>query len=137
MGDLIGGAVSSLIGGGLGLLGATDTNQTNAQNVQDTNAANAQIAAANNAWSAQQFATRYQTTVKDLTAAGLNPMLAYTQGGGSPPTAQPVTMQPYAKSNALQAASQGALNASGQLATIQLQKEQAQAASAQTEVNRT
>jgi hypothetical protein len=55
---------------------------------QDTNQANADIAQANNAWSAQQFATRYQTTTKDMQAAGLNPMLAYSQGGGSPPTAQ-------------------------------------------------
>lgn len=37
-------------------------------------------------FSAQQFATRYQTTVKDMQAAGLNPMLAYGQGGGSPPS---------------------------------------------------
>lgn len=37
-------------------------------------------------FSAQQFANRYQTTVKDMKAAGLNPMLAYSQGGGSPPT---------------------------------------------------
>ena len=38
------------------------------------------------AFSAQQYATRYQTQVKDLEAAGLNPMLAYTQGPGSAPT---------------------------------------------------
>jgi hypothetical protein len=37
-------------------------------------------------FSAQQFATRYQTTTKDMKAAGLNPMLAYSQGGGSPPS---------------------------------------------------
>lgn len=36
-------------------------------------------------FSAQQYATRYQTTVKDLQAAGLNPMLAYGQGPGSSP----------------------------------------------------
>lgn len=35
------------------------------------------------AFNAQQFATRYQTTVKDMQAAGLNPMLAYSQGGGA------------------------------------------------------
>lgn len=36
-------------------------------------------------FSAQQFEQRYQTQVKDLQAAGLNPMLAYGQGpGGSP-----------------------------------------------------
>jgi hypothetical protein len=38
------------------------------------------------AFSASQFASRYQTTVKDMQAAGLNPMLAYSQGGGSAPT---------------------------------------------------
>ena len=37
-------------------------------------------------FSVNQFATRYQTTVKDMQAAGLNPMLAYAQGGGSPPS---------------------------------------------------
>lgn len=37
-------------------------------------------------FSAQQFATRYQTTVKDLQAAGLSPMLAYGQGPGSAPS---------------------------------------------------
>lgn len=37
-------------------------------------------------FSAQQFSTRYQTTVKDMQAAGLNPMLAYSQGGGNAPT---------------------------------------------------
>lgn len=36
-------------------------------------------------FSAQQFATRYQTQTKDLKAAGLNPMLAYTQSPGSAP----------------------------------------------------
>lgn len=37
------------------------------------------------AFSAQQYATRYQTTVKDMQAAGLNPMLAYSQGAGNAP----------------------------------------------------
>lgn len=46
-----------------------------------------------NAFSSSQFAHRYQTTVKDMQAAGLNPMLAYQQGGGSPPTAQAAPTQ--------------------------------------------
>jgi hypothetical protein len=57
------------------------------------NEAQAEQAAQANAFSAQQFASRYQTTVKDMAAAGLNPMLAYSQGGGSPPSGQQAQMQ--------------------------------------------
>lgn len=71
--------VAPLIGGATGLIGGSQANQ-----------ANWDIAQANNNWSAQQFANRYQTTVDDLKKAGLNPMLAYSQGGGSPPSAQAV-----------------------------------------------
>lgn len=49
----------------------------------------------NRDWQEHQRATAYQTTVKDLTAAGLSPMLAYSKGptsGGSGATAAP--MQP-------------------------------------------
>lgn len=55
---------------------------------QMRNDAQASQAAQANAFSAQQFATRYQTTVKDMQAAGLSPMLAYAQGGGAPPSGQ-------------------------------------------------
>jgi len=41
-----------------------------------------------NTFSAEQYASRYQTTVKDLTQAGLNPMLVYSQGAGSAPSGQ-------------------------------------------------
>ena len=52
------------------------------------NASRERIADEANQFSAQQYATRYQTTVKDLTQAGLNPMLAYSQGAGSAPSGQ-------------------------------------------------
>jgi hypothetical protein len=70
------------IAGGLSYLGQSNTNQ-----------ANADIAAQNNTWSAQQYATRYQTQVKDMQAAGLNPMLSYNTGAGAAPTAQTVQFQ--------------------------------------------
>jgi hypothetical protein len=74
--------VGGIIGGGLSFLGG-----------ERRNAAQAEQAATANAFSAQQFASRYQTTVKDMEAAGLNPMLAYSQGGGSPPSGQQAQMQ--------------------------------------------
>ena len=99
-GAMLGGPLGAgLAAGGLGFMGTMSTNQAN----QD-------IASANNAWSAEQFASRYQTTVKDMEAAGLNPMLAYSQGGGSPPTAQQVQFQNPAAAGiqAFQSAGSGA-----------------------------
>lgn len=65
----------SFIQSGINWLGAEQQNRRQAD-----------AAEAANTFSAQQFATRHQTTVNDMKAAGLNPMLAYSQGGGSPPS---------------------------------------------------
>jgi hypothetical protein len=75
-------AAAGLIGAGANFVGGMLTNQ-----------ANKDIAASNNEWSAAQYASRYQTQVKDLQAAGLNPMLSYSQSPGSSPTAQQVQFQ--------------------------------------------
>lgn len=48
---------------------------------EQANAFNAKEAEKNRQWQEQMRATQYQTAVKDMEAAGLNPMLAYQQGG--------------------------------------------------------
>lgn len=68
-------ATGGLISGGLSLLGGLFSNE-----------ANADQSLAANQFSAEQYAKRYQTTVKDMQAAGLSPMLAYSQGAGSAPS---------------------------------------------------
>jgi hypothetical protein len=50
------------------------------------------------AFSAQQYATRWQTTAKDMQAAGYNPMLAYSQGVGNSPSGSPIGGNPYSSS---------------------------------------
>lgn len=74
---MFGGLGSALLSGGssaLGYLGVKDTNDTN----QDI--ANAQMA-----FQERMSNTSYRRAMADMQAAGLNPMLAYQQGGASTP----------------------------------------------------
>ena len=98
---IIAAVAPSVIGGAMDIFGGQQTNQANA-NLQNSA----------NQFSAQQFATRYQTTVEDLTKAGLNPMLAYGQGGGSPPSSVGIAQQtnPYQRASGYAQQAIGAAN---------------------------
>jgi len=109
VGDAAGIATTGIPWGTIGQIGASTIGGLfSAEGAKDTNAANLQIAQANNAFNAdqaqqnrvfqtnmtgnaQQYAAEmsnssYQRAVQDMKLAGLNPMLAYSQGGASSPT---------------------------------------------------
>lgn len=91
--------VGGLVSGGLGLLGSSMTNDANAGIAANTNALSAEQAQKNRDFQERMSNTSYQRGVADLQAAGLNPMLAYMQGGSSTPTGSMASMQGYTAHN--------------------------------------
>jgi len=111
--------IDALIGGLTSLVGTHMTNEAAADRAES----------AQN-FSAQQYATRYQTSVSDLKAAGLNPMLAYSQGPGTSPSGVQAPVQ-----NALGNAVDSYNKTKATSAASALQEEQLNQSKSQTTLN--
>ena len=80
--NFLDGGVGDLLGAGLSFAGGNSANN-----------ANRDIAAQQMAFQERMSNTSYQRAVQDMIAAGLSPMLAYSQGGASTPSGVTAKME--------------------------------------------
>lgn len=126
-------AVASIIGGLISKEGQSDANTQNLEIARENSAFNAHQAELNRTYQTEMSNTAYQRTVTDMKAAGLNPMLAYSQGGASTPGgATASAVQPAEMRNAAGAG----VAAAAQAASIQNMQAQTAKTEAETELLR-
>ena len=125
-------SLSGITGGLLGFIGQQQTNQKNWDIAQSANAASAEQAAKQMAFQERMRDTQYQTAVRDMQSAGLNPMLAYTQGGAGTPTGAMGSVSTATMKNALGSGVTGYQQMSMNEADIDLKKATTTGTTAQT-----
>lgn len=106
---LLGSLGSSLLGGLFGNSAQRAANRTNIQLNRE-----------NRAWMEEMSNTSYQRGTRDMLAAGLNPMLAYSQGGANVPNNSAATVQPVqAGARAVEQAALAATNVMANSAQVE------------------
>jgi len=108
-------ALATLAVGGLGYLGQQETNTANQGNAQ-----------AQMDFQERMSNTAYQRQVKDMESAGLNPMLAYTKGGGASSPSGAMATYHSPMSGAAQAATSAQIPANIRSTTAQAKQTGAQ-----------
>lgn len=136
--DLLFAVAPSIVNGIFGSESAGNTNQANLDMMRENNAFNAEQAQLNREFQNNMFyssaqynktmaETQYQRAVGDMKSAGLNPMLAYSQGGNASPSVAAPSGNAASASGNVSLLNKGAaaVQAASQIADIGIKKAQA------------
>jgi len=123
--------IGAATGGVLGFIGQNMTNQSNRDIASAANAASSMNAASQMAFQERMRETQYQTAVEDMKKAGLNPMLAYSQGGAGVPSGAMGSVSTATMGNALGAGVSGYQALASNNADLDLKASQTTATTAQ------
>ena len=124
-----------MFGAGIDLLGGILTNQSQQGIAEQANQFSAAQTDKQMQFQKEMRASQYQTTVEDLQKAGLNPMLAYSQGGAGTPSGSAAVGQQAQLQNPAKGLSSSAATAANIHADLELKDANTTEAVSRTNVN--
>jgi len=116
--SVIGDAMQGAVGGALGYFGAREANRANKAMAREQMGFQQASSREQMAFQERMSNTSYQRAVADMQKAGLNPLLAFQQGGASTPTGASASGSTYEARNELAAGVSSALQARGVRAQV-------------------
>lgn len=105
------GAGASVIGGLLGMIGQGSANAANASMARESWNNNLYAMMENQRFQERMSNTAYQRSMADMRAAGLNPILAYSQGGATTPGGMGASMSAATMENTMDSLGKGVSSA--------------------------